>query len=58
MVVDAIAQQDTQRWLDVGITCVGCGTQNLELWSTGQSWGDTVCVSCDETRVAHGWACP
>jgi hypothetical protein len=23
--VDALAQQDPQRWLDVGITCVDCG---------------------------------
>jgi hypothetical protein len=29
--VDAVAQQDIQGWLDVEITCVGCGTQNMEL---------------------------
>jgi len=56
--VDAVARQDTQGWVDVGITCVDCGTQNLELWYTGQTWGDTLCMPCYEARVARGQARP
>ncbi len=51
--VDAVAQPDTQGWLDVEITCVHCGTQNLELWCTGQTWVDALCLPCDEALVAQ-----
>src|SRR5574341_2351041 len=50
--VDALSRQDTQAWVDVGITCVDCGAQELELWYTGQTWGDTLCGACYEARVA------
>jgi hypothetical protein len=56
--VDAIARQDTQGYMDMGIICADCGTEELELWYTGQRWGDTLCVSCYEARVAHGQARP
>lgn len=56
--VDALIQQDTSAYVDVGITCVDCGAQDLEVWYTGQMWGDTLCASCYETRVAHGQARP
>ena len=56
--VDALSRQDTQGWMDVGITCVDCGVQDLELWYTGQMWGETLCGSCYEARVAHGQARP
>ena len=56
--IDAIARQDIQGGLDVGITCADCGAQDLELWYTGQTWGDTLCVPCYEARVAHGQARP
>jgi hypothetical protein len=56
--VDALSRQDTQAWVDVGITCVDCGAQDLELWYTGQTWGDTLCGPCYEARVAHGQARP
>jgi len=56
--VDALTRQDTQAWVDVGITCVDCGAQDLELWYTGQTWGDTLCMSCYDARVAHGQARP
>lgn len=56
--VDALSRQDTQAWVDVGITCVDCGAQELELWYTGQTWGDTLCGPCYEARVAHGQARP
>jgi hypothetical protein len=42
----------------MGITCADCGVQNLELWYTGQTWGETLCVPCYEARVAHGQARP
>jgi hypothetical protein len=54
--VDALAQHDPQRWLDVGVTGVACGPENLQLWSMGQTWDDTLYVSCDETCVIHGQA--
>ena len=57
-VVDALARQDTRGWVDVGITCVDCGAQDLELWYTGQTWGDTLCMPCYEARVARGQARP
>jgi hypothetical protein len=56
--VDALTQQDSQAWVDVGITCVDCGAQDLELWYTGQTWGDTLCIPCYEARVARGQARP
>jgi hypothetical protein len=56
--VDAIARQDTQGYMDVGFNCTDCGAQDLELWYTGQTWGDTLCASCYEARVARGQARP
>jgi hypothetical protein len=56
--VDALIRQDTQEWVGVGITCADCGAQDLELWYTGQTWGETLCVPCYEARVAHGQARP
>jgi hypothetical protein len=56
--VDALTRQDTQGWLEVGITCVDCGAQDLELWYTGQTWGDTLCMPCYEARVVRGQARP
>ena len=58
LLVEAISRQDTQDLMNVGITCADCGTQDLELWYTGQTWGDTLCASCYEVRVAHGQARP
>jgi hypothetical protein len=54
--VDALARHDIR--VNVGITCADCGAQDLELWYTGQTWGDTLCMSCYEARVAHGHARP
>ena len=56
--VDALMRQDTAAELEVGITCADCGAQDLELWYTGQAWGDTLCELCYEARVAHGQARP
>lgn len=54
--VEALTRQDTQEWVGVGITCVDCGAQDLELWYTGQTWGDTLCIPCYEARVVRGQA--
>lgn len=56
--VDELTRQDTQGWVDAGITCADCGAQELELWYTGQTWGDTLCASCYEARMARGQARP
>jgi hypothetical protein len=54
--VAALTRHDAQGWVDVGITCTDCGAQELELWYTGQTWGETLCATCYEARVAHGQA--
>jgi hypothetical protein len=56
--VDMLTRQDTQEWVDIGIICVDCGAQELELWYTGQRWGETLCMPCYEARVARGQARP
>jgi hypothetical protein len=56
--MDALTRPDPQGTLDVGIICVDCGAQDLELWYTGQTWGETLCGSCYEARVTHGQARP
>lgn len=56
--VDAIMRRDTQGHVEAGVACADCGAQDLELWYTGQSWGDTLCEVCYETRIAHGQAQP
>ena len=56
--VDALIRQDAQEGMDVGVSCADCGAQDLELWYTGQTWGDTLCMPCYEARVAHGQARP
>ncbi|MBI3329775.1 MAG: hypothetical protein HYZ81_24095 [Nitrospinae bacterium] len=56
--VDGLTRQDTQGWVDVGITCADCGAQDLELWYSGKTWGDTLCMACYEARVARGQARP
>src|SRR6266516_4244798 len=52
--VAALTQQDTQEGMEAGVICADCGAPDLELWYSGQTWGDTLCESCYEARVAHG----
>lgn len=54
--VEALTRQDTQERVEVGIVCVDCGAQDLEMWYTGQTWGETLCMSCYEARVVQGQA--
>ena len=56
--VAALTQQDTQEGMEVGVICADCGAPDLELWYSGQTWGDTLCESCYEARVTHGQARP
>jgi hypothetical protein len=54
MLIDAIVQQETARVVEAGVICVDCGTEGLDVWYTGQTWGETLCEACYETRVAQG----
>lgn len=56
--MDAIVRRDTQGHVEAGVACADCGVQDLELWYTGQSWGETLCETCYEARIAHGQAQP
>ena len=58
LLIDAIVQQETARVVEAGVICVDCGTEGLEIWYTGQRWGETLCEACYETRVTHGQAHP
>ena len=58
MLIDAIIQQETARVVEAGVICVDCGVEGLDIWYTGQTWGETLCEACYETRVAHGQAQP
>jgi hypothetical protein len=58
MLIDAIVLQETARVVEAGVICVDCGAEGLDVWYTGQRWGETLCEACYETRVAHGQAHP
>jgi hypothetical protein len=42
--------------LDAAVTCADCGAQDLEVWYSGQTWGETLCEACYAERVATGHA--
>jgi hypothetical protein len=44
--------------LDAPVVCTDCGAEGLELWYTGQTWGETLCVACYAARVQSGHARP
>ena len=58
MLIDAIVQQETAHVVEAGVICVDCGAEGLDVWYTGQTWGETLCEACYERRVAHGHAQP
>jgi hypothetical protein len=58
MLIDAIVLQETARVVEAGVICVDCGAEGLDIWYTGQRWGETLCEACYEMRVAHGQAHP
>jgi hypothetical protein len=44
--------------VDAAVSCTVCGADGLDIWYSGQSWGDTLCESCYEVRVQQGQARP
>ena len=58
MLIDAIVQQETARVVEAGVICMDCGVEGLDVWYTGQTWGETLCEACYETRVTQGQAHP
>ena len=54
MLIDAIVQQETARVVEAGVICMDCGAEGLDVWYTGQTWGETLCEACYETRVTQG----
>jgi hypothetical protein len=40
--------------LDAPVVCTDCGAAGLELWYTGQTWGETLCEACYAARVRAG----
>jgi hypothetical protein len=58
MLLDAIVHQETARVVEAGVICVDCGAEGLDVWYTGQRWGETLCEACYETRVTQGQAHP
>ncbi len=56
--VDALSREETARTVDAEVTCTACGAEGLELWYSGQTWGETLCEPCYEARVSQGQARP
>lgn len=54
--VAILTHQETARAVDAKVTCMDCGTEELDVWYTGQTWGETLCESCYEARVTQGQA--
>ena len=42
MLIDAIVQQETARVVEAGVICMDCGAEGLDVWYTGQTWGETL----------------
>lgn len=56
--VTILTHHETAQAVDARVACLDCGAEGLDLWYTGQTWGDTLCESCYEARVTHGRAQP
>ncbi len=56
--VESLSREETARAVDEEVTCSICGAQGLELWYSGQTWGDTLCEPCYEAQVTSGQARP
>lgn len=56
--VAAIMRQSTAQTVDAGVICAHCGAEGLDMWYTGQTWGENLCESCYDARVATGQARP
>jgi hypothetical protein len=44
--------------VDAPVSCGACGAAGLDLWYTGQTWGETLCEACFAARVETGQARP
>jgi hypothetical protein len=44
--------------LDAAVTCADCGATDLDVWYSGQTWGEMLCEACYTARVAQGQARP
>jgi hypothetical protein len=56
--VNVLTREETAQVVEAGVTCMVCGAEGLDLWYSGQTWGDTLCEPCYEARVRQGQARP
>jgi hypothetical protein len=42
--------------LEAPVVCGDCGAEGLDIWYTGQTWGETLCEACYAQRVQTGQA--
>lgn len=54
--VATLTRREMAQTVDLGTTCSRCGAEGLDMWYTGQTWGETLCEPCYEVRVAEGHA--
>lgn len=54
--IETMTRQETARTVNAGVCCAECGTEGLDIWYTGQTWGETLCEPCYEARVLQGQA--
>ncbi len=54
--VAVLTREETAQAVDDDVVCSVCGTEGLDFWYSGQTWGETLCETCYETRVQEGQA--
>ncbi|MGE3536925.1 MAG: hypothetical protein AB7N91_05725 [Candidatus Tectimicrobiota bacterium] len=54
--LDTLIRHETAKAIEAGVSCADCGAESLELWYTGQTWGETLCEACYEARLGEGQA--
>lgn len=54
--VTVLTREETAQAVDDDVVCSVCGAEELDFWYSGQTWGETLCESCYETRVQEGQA--
>ena len=57
-VIESLSREEMTRAVDDDVSCAVCGAERLELWYSGQTWGETLCETCYEARVVDGQARP
>ena len=53
-----LAREAMAQTIDDEVSCTAYGAAGLELWYSGQTWGETLCEPCYEARVISGQARP